>query len=242
VRAPYLAPKHLVLLPGLDGTGDLFVDFIAAFPESWTATTVTFPTDRFLPYTDLRPFVGAAVPQSERFVLVAESFSAPLAVWYAATNPPNLAAVVICAGFVRNPLHGWSGVVKALVKPWLFKLKPHRTILEYFLLGQDAPSVLLQSLRHALRKVSPDVLRGRLQEVLDCDARDDLRRTTVPLLYLEATYDRLLSLSCKDEFSQLRPDTVLRSVPAPHLLLQREPQKAATVIMAFISSLPSRPD
>jgi pimeloyl-ACP methyl ester carboxylesterase len=232
----------MVLLPGLDGTGDLFVDFIAALPESWTATTVTFPTDRFLTYTDLRPLVGAAVPQSERFVLVAESFSAPLAVWYAATNPPNLAAVVICAGFVRNPLHGWSGAVKALVKPWLFKLKPPRTILAYFLLGQHAPSGLLQSLRHALQKVSPDVLSGRLQEVLDCDARDDLRRTTVPLLYLEATYDRLLSLSCKDEFSQLRPDTVLRSVPAPHLLLQREPQKAATVIMAFISSLASRPD
>jgi pimeloyl-ACP methyl ester carboxylesterase len=232
----------MVLLPGLDGTGDLFVDFIAALPESWTATTVTFPTDRFLTYTDLRPFVATAVSQLERFVLVAESFSTPLAVWYAATNPPNLAAIVICAGFVRNPLHGWSGAVKALAKPWLFKLKPPRTILEYFLLGQHAPSGLLQSLRHALQKISPDVLSGRLQEVLDCDARDDLRRTTLPLLYLEATYDRLLSLSCKDEFSQLRPDTVLRSVPAPHLLLQREPQKAATVIMAFISSLPSNPD
>jgi len=203
---------------------------------------VTFPTDRLVTYTDLRPFVATAVSQLERFVLVAESFSAPLAVWYAATNPPNLAAVVICAGFVRNPLHGWSGAVKALAKPWLFRLKPPRTILEYFLLGQHAPSGLLRSLRHALQKVSPDVLSGRLQEVLDCDARDDLRRTTVPLLYLEATYDRLLSLSCKDEFSQLRPDTVLRSIPAPHLLLQREPQKAATVIMAFISSLPSSPD
>jgi hypothetical protein len=67
----------MVLLSGLDGTGDLFVDFIAALPESWTATTVTFPTDRFLTYTDLRPLVGAAVPQSERFVLVAESYSAP---------------------------------------------------------------------------------------------------------------------------------------------------------------------
>ena len=184
-----LAPKHMVLLPGLDGTGDLFVDFIAALPESWTATTVTFPTDRFLTYTDLRPFVATAVSQLERFVLVAESFSTPLAVWYAATNPPNLAAIVICAGFVRNPLHGWSGAVKALAKPWLFKLKPPRTILEYFLLGQHAPSGLLRSLRHALQRVSPDVLSGRLQEVLDCDARDDLRRTTVPLLYLEATYE-----------------------------------------------------
>ncbi len=232
-----MAPKHLVLLPGLDGTGELFADFIAALPESWTATTVAYPTDRFLSYTDLRPFVSAAVPQSKRFVLVAESFSAPLAVWYAATNPPSLLAVVMCAGFVGSPVPGWSGIVKALAKPWLFRLKPPRTVLEYLLLGQNAPPDLLQKLHHALHRVSPDVLSGRVQEVLDCDARDDLRRTTVPLLYLEATHDRLLSSYCKKEVSHLRPDTLFRSVPAPHLLLQREPKKAATIMMAFISSL-----
>ena len=86
--------------------------------------------------------------------------------------------------------------------------------------------------------VSPHVLSGRVREVLDCDARDDLRRTTVPLLYLEATYDRLLSSPCKEEFCRLRPDILFRSVPAPHLLLQREPQKAAAIMMAFISGLP----
>jgi pimeloyl-[acyl-carrier protein] methyl ester esterase len=237
-----LAPEHLVLLPGLDGTGELFVDFIAALPESWSTTTVAYPTDRFLPYADLHSFVASAVPQSEPFVLVAESFSAPLAVWYAATNPRNLAAVVVCAGFVSNPVLGWSGTVKALAKPWLFKLKPPRAILEYFLLGQHAPSDLLRRLRHVLETVSPDVLSGRVREVLDCDARDDLRRTAVPLLYLEATRDRLLSSSCKNEFSQLRPDTVAKSIDAPHLLLQREPQKAAKIMLTFINSLPSTPD
>ena len=93
-----------MLLPGLDGTGELFLDFLAALPELWTATIVTYPTDRFLRYSDLRPYVGAAVPQLEPFVLVAESFSTPLAVWYAATAPPNLTAVVICTGFVGNPV------------------------------------------------------------------------------------------------------------------------------------------
>ena len=190
-----MAPKHLVLLPGLDGTGELFVDFVAALPESCTATIVAYPTDRFLSYTDLRPFVSAAVPKSERFVLVAESFSTPLAIWYATTNPPNLVAVVICAGFVGSPVHDWSEIVKALAKPWLFRLKLPRTIVEYFLLGQNAAPGLLQKLRQALHGVSPDVLSGRVREVLDCDARDDLRRTTVPLLYLEATNDRLLSSS-----------------------------------------------
>jgi pimeloyl-[acyl-carrier protein] methyl ester esterase len=169
-----LAPKHLVLLPGLDGTGELFADFIAALPESWTATTVAYPSDRFLSYKDLRPFVSAAVPQSERFVLVAESFSTPLAVWYAATNPHNLAAVIICAGFVGSPVRRWSRTVKAIAKPWLFRLKPPRAMAEYFLLGQNAPPDLLQKLRRALHRVSPDVLSGRVLEVLDCDERDDL--------------------------------------------------------------------
>ena len=237
-----MTPKHLVLLPGLDGTGELFVDFIAALPESWTATTVAYPSDRFLSYMDLHPFVSAAVPQSERFVLVAESFSTPLAVWYAATHPQNLVAVIICAGFVRRPLARWSGTVKVLAKPWLFRLKPPRNIVEYFLLGQNAPPDLLRRLRRALHRVSPEVLSGRVLEALDCDARDDLSRTIVPLLYLEAAYDRLLSTSCKEEFFHLRPDTLFKSVPAPHLLLQREPQKAASVMMAFISSLPPSRD
>jgi pimeloyl-[acyl-carrier protein] methyl ester esterase len=237
-----LAPKHLVLLPGLDGTGELFKDFIAALPKSCTATIVAYPTDRFLSYSDLRPFVSAAIPQSERIVLVAESFSTPLAVWYAATNPPNLIAVVICAGFVGSPVHDWSGIVRALAKPWLFSLRPPRTIVEYLLLGQNAAPDLLEKLRQALHVVSPDVLSGRVHEVLDCDARDDLRRTKVPLLYLEASNDRLLSSSCKEEFSQIRPDVFFKSVPAPHLLLQREPQKAASIVMAFVDNLPTDPD
>lgn len=240
--ARYWAPKRLVLLPGLDGTGELFADFVAALPQAWTATTVAYPTDRFLPYTDLRPFVSAAVPQSERFVLVAESFSTPLAVWYAATNPRNLDAVVICAGFVGSPVHAWSGIVKAMLTPWLFRLRPPRFILEYFLLGRNTPPELLTKLRRTLRRVGPGVLSGRVREALHCDARDDLRRTTVPLLYLEATYDRLLSSSCEKEFSHLRPDIQFSSVPAPHLLLQREPQKAATIMMAFFRSLPASPD
>jgi hypothetical protein len=46
-----------------------------------------------------------------------------------------------------------------------------------------------------------------VREVLDCDARDDLRRTAVLLLYLEATRDRLLSSSCKMSF--LNSDPIL---------------------------------
>lgn len=229
--------KHLVLLPGLDGTGELFADFIAALPQSFIATSVAYPKDRFLSYRDLQPIVNAAVPQSERFVLIAESFSTPLAVRYAATRAANLAAVVICAGFIGSPIGSWSAVVKAVAKPWFFRLSPPRLVLKYFLAGKNATPTLVQNLRRTLQAVSPEVLSARVGEVLDCDASDDLRRTTVPLMYLQATNDRLLSSSCRDEFFQIRPDIVHKQIPAPHLLLQREPQKAAMLITTFIHQL-----
>ena len=72
--------KHLVLLPGLDGTGELFGDFIAALPQSLIAIPVAYPADRVLSYIKLLEFVGAAIPQSDPFVLLAESFSTPLAI------------------------------------------------------------------------------------------------------------------------------------------------------------------
>jgi pimeloyl-ACP methyl ester carboxylesterase len=232
-----LPPKHLVLLPGLDGTGELFADFIAALPQPLIATPVAYPKDRFFSYTDLRQFVIAAVPQSEPFVLLAESFSTPLAVAYAATNPSNLAALVVCAGFVCKPTANWSGLVKAFAKPWLFRLTPPRFILEYLFVGAKAPPALIEKLRRVLQDVSPSVLSARVQQVLDSDARDDLARTTVPLMYLEARHDQLLSKSCGDEVLRIRPDTARECIQAPHLLLQREPKKAATLVAAFIQQL-----
>lgn len=230
-----LALKHLVLLPGLEGTGQLFGDFLKTLPHSLTTTVVSYPTNRFLPYSELLQLVSAAVPQTERFVVLAESFSTPLALKYAATNPSNLAAVVICAGFARNPIGGWSRLVKAVAKPWVFTLRPPRFVLEYFLTGENAPSALIVRIRETLRLVRPEVLSGRVREVLECDASNDLARTTGPIMYLRALHDRLLSVSCHREILRIRPDIVLATIEAPHMLLQREPQKAANLIVAFMA-------
>jgi len=42
-----LSPKTLVLLPGLDGTGNLFTNFISALPPTLSTRIVPYPTDRF---------------------------------------------------------------------------------------------------------------------------------------------------------------------------------------------------
>jgi pimeloyl-[acyl-carrier protein] methyl ester esterase len=229
--------KQLVLLPGLEGTGQLFGDFLKTLPPALTTTVISYPTNKFLPYSGLLQFVSAAVPQTERFVLLAESFSTPLALQYAATDPSNLAGVVICAGFAGNPIGSWSRLVKGFAKPWFFALRPPRFVLEYFLTGENAPSALIERIRETLRLVSPDVLSGRVREVLERDASEHLVRTACPIMYLRASQDRLLSASCHREILRIRPDVVFARIEAPHMLLQREPQKASSLIVPFMAKL-----
>jgi len=230
-----LTLKRLVLLPGLDGTGQLFTEFLTALPHTLTATVVAYPTKRFLPYSELLQLVSAAVPKTEPFMLLAESYSSPIAVKYAATKPSNLAAVIICAGFISKPVVSWSRLVKIVAKPWIFRLRPPRFVLEYFLIGQNAPPPLVQMLRQTMQLVHSEVLSARVREVLDCDVRTDLARTTVPIMYLRASQDRLLAASCHQEILKIRPDIVLVEIEAPHMLLQREPEKGAILVGEFMA-------
>jgi pimeloyl-[acyl-carrier protein] methyl ester esterase len=231
-----LALKHLVLLPGLDGSGRMFADFLTALPNTLTATVVEYPTGKFLPYSELLQLVRAAVPKTKPFVLLAESYSTPIALKYAATKPSNLAAVIMCAGFVQNPVASWSQLVKMIARPWIFTLRPPRSVLEYFLIGQNAPTALIQRFRQTLQLVHPEVLSARVREVLDCDARNDLTQTTVPIMYIRGLRDKLLSASCYRQILQIRPDIVFATVEAPHMILQREPQRVANLVTAFMAS------
>ena len=228
----------LVLLPGLDGTGTLFADFLSALPPTLSVNIARYPTQRFLSYSELVPCVKEVVPSSSPFLLVAESFSTPLAAKLAATRPPNLAGLVMCAGFITNPTGSWSLLVRALARPLLFRLSPPSWALEHFLIGTSSPGALEVGVRQALRLVNPGVLAGRIRAVLDCDTREDLARTEIPMMYIEAEGDRLVRAECLREIQRLRPDTVLASIPAPHLVLQREPQKAAEIIVRFMHQLP----
>lgn len=229
----------LVLLPGLDGTGNLFANFVSALTPSLDTRIVRYPTDRLLGYTDLFSIVVDAVPQTQPFVLLAESFSTPLAVRLAATNPASLKGLVICAGFIRNPVRGWLRHMKTLVHPSFFRIPPPRFVIEHFLVGAHAPRELRDDVRRTLRSVSPEVVAFRVRAVMACDASEQLVRVRVPTLYLQAEQDRLARESSFQDIQELKPDTVLASIAAPHLVLQREPRKSAELIAHFVADLPS---
>ncbi len=235
-----LSVSTLVLLPGLEGTGNLFADFVSQLPPTLTTIIGKYPTQRFHSYDQLLPFVNEIVPRETPFVLVAESFSTPLAAMFAATRPPNLLGLVMCAGFVTNPARSWTLLARVSARRTVLQIPPPHWFLQRFVMGNNLPAALEASFREALRTVDTEVLAARLRAILDCDAREELRRTEIPLLYIQAERDRLVPPECFAGIQRIRPDATLVSIPgAPHLVLQREPKKCAEVIVSFVKGLSS---
>lgn len=97
------SPLSLVLLPGLDGTGRLFEWFLDALPSKLRPIVIPFPRDA-ADYAALETQAARSLPQGQPFVILAESFSGPLALRIAARGPANLVAVILVASFTSRPV------------------------------------------------------------------------------------------------------------------------------------------
>jgi pimeloyl-ACP methyl ester carboxylesterase len=222
-------PLRVVLLPGMDGTGDLFARCVAACPGAFETQVVSFPTDRPLGYRGLTELVRRLLPRDRRYVLLGESFSGPLALRLANEAPAGLAGVVLSASFVRAPVAArrlvWLGGVMG-------RARLPRWALARLLTGDDAE--LAEAVQDALARVDPAVLATRIRAIAHVDARDALRACPVPVVALRAAHDRLLEATTTDDVLAVRPDTVVRVVDAPHLLLQAAPDEAWTTLAAAL--------
>ena len=229
--------RRLVLLPGMHGSGELFSDFMSMMPEPKHIEALCYPTDAAWSFKQLLGVVQSFVPTSAPFFLLAESFSTPLAIEFAATNPPNLRGLILCAGFAASPVHGWRKSLARLIGPLAFRFPLPENAASYYLMGSGAPHSLRASVQAAIRSVKPAVLAARLLQILEVDARAELARITAPILYIQAEYDRLVPASCLDEIRRILPQAEVIKIASPHLILQREPEKTAKAIARFIERL-----
>ena len=226
------APVPALLLPGLDGSGRLFAPLLAAGPRRIAPTVLSFPPDAPLGYDGLLPRVRAALPRGP-FLLVAESFSGPLAVRLAAERPRGLAGLVLAATFVHRPLNPILHRIRGLVGARLFGFRMPAPMVRHFMAGPDAANTMVAEVQAAVAAVSPQVLAHRSREALDVDVRHLLRDVDAPLLVLQPLRDRLVRTDVADQVLALRPDAEIRRLDAPHMILQRAPHASLACIEAF---------
>ena len=160
----------------MHGSSELFADFVSALPTSFETHVLSYPNDIPPLKLELLDLIRFFVPASEPFVLLAESFSTPLSIQFAAANPPNLKGLILCAGFATSPLRGITRILWAVI--WHLcspsyppespepSWSPDRTLRIQSSAASAVPSILCV----------PPSLVDRVRFVLTCDALDDLRR------------------------------------------------------------------
>lgn len=222
---------NLVLLPGLDGTGELFAPFLTALGGQ-PAQVVRYPADRAMNYAEHEEFARKQLPGQGDFVLLAESFSGPIGISIAAAPPPGLKGLILCATFASNP-HRLLAPLATLAR-WLPAPKLPPSWAEPWLYPGRGTSELRRWHAQAMGLVSARALRARVAAILAVDVRTQLARISVPMLYLRAGCDRLVSRASSLEILELRPDVGLAEFDAPHFLLQTEPAACAAAVLAFL--------
>ena len=240
MTTPAYAPPLLVLLPGMDGTGQLFQRFDAALrarPDGGTAIAtqvIAYPAAP-LDYAALEAFVRARLPPDRPFIVLAESFSGPLGAALRADPPPGMRALILCCSFVRNP-RPLLAPLRHLLGAVPFGAMPGIALRQALLAPFSTPELQAQ-LATALAHVPPGVLRQRLRAVITADATRVFARGSLPVLYLRARHDRLVPPANAMQILRLAPGTQLIEVDAPHMLLQVAPAAAANAVAAFCASL-----
>ncbi len=226
----------LIVLPGLDGTATLHAGFTGAAESMFDSVVVVpYPPDQIRGYDDLESLVRSALPSAAPFVLLGESFSGPIAISIAANPPKNLRGVVLSTSFSKSPIPQLTPLA------FLMRLAPVRSlpsaVLSWWLLGRWATPQLEAMLQSALLLVEPDVLRARVAFALRINVSSRLPAIAVPLLYLRATEDRLLSRNAGDHILSAAPQCKIVDVAGPHLLLQAAPLACAQAVGDFAAGL-----
>jgi len=224
----------LVLLPGMDGTGTLFANFISAYKGD--TLVISYPTDMPLSYDELEQYILIRLPKDKPFILVGESFSGPLAISLAEKKLPLLRGIVLVCTFAALPGAHFGRYLVSTLKRVPFWRAP--LALSASLLGGHfmTPSIR-QQLAGALESVSPAVWQARVQALLTVDVSSALRKLTLPMLYLRATKDRVVFRSASERIWRLNNRVTIVDIEAPHLLLQTQPQQAAVAVRAFVESV-----
>jgi pimeloyl-ACP methyl ester carboxylesterase len=220
----------VVLLPGMDGTGTLFDDFVAELGSR--TMTIAYPPDRPLNYEQLESFVESSLPHGEPYILLGESFSGPIAIRLASRCLQNLQAVVLVCTFATLPgrrAPAWFRKLAAAIPFWRVPARIGAPVL----LGELHSPALRRKLLAAVARVLPAVWRMRLGSVLDVDVTAELEKIRVPILYLRAEADRVVPAAAAAAIANRARRTQIVAIEGPHALLQCRPSQCAAALKLF---------
>lgn len=225
----------IVLLPGLDGTGCLFAPLLESVKSYDNKTLViSLPQRGSQDYLTLADFVITKLP-SEEFILIAESFSGPIASILAQKNITHLRGIVFVATFLSTPSPHLISLAKIFPVKLLNQLPGAGYFQRALFLGKKAKPELLNMFQLSLKKTPSSILKARMQTLQSLELKK--HESQLPAIYLLPTSDKLVNSTKVHEFQECFKKLVIEKVDGPHFILQAEPEKSAIIILNFVRGL-----
>jgi pimeloyl-[acyl-carrier protein] methyl ester esterase len=218
----------LVMLPGLDGTGRLFLPLQSALHlRGIESLAVTYPERLHETHDTLVADVIASIPSDRPIVLLGESFGASLALKLAKSEHLCVERVILCAPAWRSPpmlvrrVIGWA--LPILMRPPLLRLG-----LSIF--GMNGASASARrDVVDVVAHCDWRLLRSRMDLLAGLDLRALAADLSRPALLIAPSSDRLV-IGSVDTW---RGSIV--KIEGPHFILQAEPENCAEAIAAFLT-------
>ncbi len=218
-------------MPGFDGTGALFAPLIEAFGPKYE-----FKVVRYSDECTLAECVNTAASfmPDEPAVLIAESFSGPVALSLMSRFPDRVHCAVLCATFPSKPHPLLLQIASRLPAALLGADSLRKAAVRMFCLNGIRDRKLLEQVTRVVQDMTSAHINARFRILRDIDPGADLANIRVPTLYLRASQDRLIGDALGDEIVGQIPNATLREVDGPHLLLQAKPAECAVLIREFV--------
>ena len=207
----------IVLVPGMDGTGELFYRQIPLLQKSYTVANYALrdeATSMDVLADDLRRVIERAAPEEKRALVLGESFGGTVALSTALRHPESVAGLVILNSFAHfDPQFRLRLAIAALrMIPW-----GAMPMMRY------GTSLFMHS-RHTHR--------DELKKFLELTARSTRLgyRNRLEILKTYDVRERLGEIRCPALFVASEKDHLVPSVRQARLMAERTPSAGAVVL------------
>lgn len=221
----------LLLLPGLEGTGRLFTPLQAALADEFEIVVIAYRDEQT--FDEYVQSIASQMADTDN-VLIAESFSGPIALALLARYPTRIRCAVLCATFATSPFRTFCSLAR-LIPTWAFRSGPlRRTLIRRFALNGETHHEILQEIMDVTSSVPAYMTKSRLAVLSLIDLRPVLNSIHHPVLYLQASRDRVVSKRLSHQLIEGLSSVNVRVIDGPHMLAQTRPRECANAIKEFL--------
>lgn len=223
-------------MPGIDGTGLSFEPLGEVLSKDVRVKVIQYPTDRLLSFEETVQCAKDQIqPDQEDIIVIAESFSGPVAVALVASGQLKAKCLILCSTFARSPRPVLLKLLGYLPLELFVMLPFPRFILKHVIEGGEETTDLFLAMWHRVKaRVPAKTLVHRLKVISQVDVRRWLPKLTIPCCYIQATSDRCVPRSSLFDFIELVPDLRVKRIRGPHFILQAQPQASLSAIENFV--------